>query len=301
MVCPEPQTGRVGFVGDYTGAVLTRFPKVRNWRWNGQARPDERRYSGTRYATQLIPSFTEYDGSFQGWGAVPPLFVGDSFTFFGYTAPTSGVPCTPGCAFSVLALVERLSITWNWTAENKQVFWELGFNSTDTPTQIAAFDDPCDDEPECFDNTCDLELRIKDPCDTDALIEFCNITQATLSFISTNVPYSNNSTGCMIRRRPAGINFLLDIVDQNPCWPLLINKDYRIEIDATATTHWLLKWAYCLGFSDYVINTETDEMIGKTNNFRMQPVSCCVPGTPSRGEIVNPAGVTLWPYATPAP
>lgn len=299
MTIPVPQNGRLGFVGDYTGAVLTRFDRVRNWRWNGRSNPDVRRYSGTRFGTQRVPAFTEYDGSFQGYGALPPLFVGDEFTFIGYTAPTDGTPCTPGCAFSVLALVERLSITWNWTAENKLVFWEIGFNSNEDAVVLPTFDDPCDDDPICFDNPCNLEFRLKNPCAADALIDFGNLVSATLNFTSENTTYSNNSTGCLLKRKPGALDFTLDVVDQNPCIVPIINADYRIEIEASPTTHWLLKWAQYLGFSDHVIDTETNTMIGKTNHFAMQAVSCCVPGTPVRGEIIDPATNILWPYATP--
>lgn len=299
MVCPLPRSGRLGFVGDYTGAVLTRFTRIRNWRWSTRTTPDLRVYSGTRYGTQRVPSFIEYDGSFQGYGALPPLFAGDKFTFIGYTAPTDGVPCTPGCAFSVAAIVERLSITWNWTAENKTVFWEIGFNSLGDATVIAAFDDPCDDEPQCFDNTCSLGLRLKDPCAADAAVEFCNLTSATLTFVANNQPFSNSSTVCRVQRETGPLDWTLDVVDQNPCIVPIINKDYRIEIDATTTEFWLLKWGMATGFSDHVVDTEANEMIGKTNHFGMQAVSCCVPGTPVRGEIVDPALNILWPYATP--
>lgn len=302
MVCAIPRSGRLGFVGDYTGAVLTRFNRVRNWRLDVNESPEVRVYSGTRYGQQLLPGFVDYLGAFSGFGAVPPLFVGDQFTFIGYTAPTSGVPCTVGCAVSMLSMVSALTITWNWTAEDKRVFWDIDFFGIEAPTELAAFDDPCDDAVYCDSNLCGQLPVIRDPCTADTVVEFCNITQAVLRFDANLITYSNGSTACLLKREPGNLSYTLDITDQNPCRVLTIAKDYRVEIPATTgpVTNWVLEWARHTNISNYLIDTEANTMIGKTNRFMMQAVSCCVPGTPVRGKILNPAAVQLWPYATPA-
>lgn len=301
MVCPIPRSGKYGFVGDYTGAVLTRFRRVKDWTFDSISQPETRVYSGTRGGTQRIPGFIESKGTFSGFGGVPPLFVGDSFTFLGYTAPTTGVPCTPGCAYSVLALVDTLSITWNWTAENKGVSWQIGFSSNEVPTVISAFDDPCDDLVYCDPNPCNLTFLMNNACDPFAAVEWCNLVSATLNFTASNIPYSNNSTGCFIKRDVGNLDWTLEVVDQNPCIIPVINADYKLTLMAETTpTTWLLNWGQFQGVTNFTVNTQTGEMIQKTNTFAMQAVNCCVPGTPVRGSILSPAGVTLWPYSTPS-
>lgn len=297
MVCPTPRSGRLGFVGDYTGASLTRYSRVRNWQLDAITNPQTRTYSGTRFGTQRIPGFINYTGSFEGFGARPPLFVGDTFTFFGYTAPTTGVACTPGCAYHCPAIVDSLSITWNWTAENRDMTWNIGFSSTGDLTTLASFDDPCDDAVFCDANTCDLEFRLKDPCNADAAVEFCNLTSATLTFTANNLEYSNSSTSCRVKKEVGNLDWRLEVVDQNPCIIPTLQSIYWIEIEDTASTYWSLKWGMFTGVSGLRVDTESGEMISKTNVFEMQAVNCCVPGTPVRGAIIDPLVATKWPYA----
>lgn len=301
MVCPVPRSGKLGFVGDYTGDVLTRYSRVKNWTFDALSDSEKRVYSGTRLGTQRIPGFIDYKGSFTGFGAKPPKFVGDIFTFIGYTAPTSGVPCTPGCAFTSLALIDSLSITWNWTRENRGVSWTIGFSSNEPSETITDFDDPCDDSVFCDPNPCDLTFVMKDAC-TDAVVEFCNIVSITLNFTATNIEYSNNSTGCIVKREVGNLDWTMEIVDQNPCIIPIINHDYWFEILSTVTPleKWILKWGQYLGPTNLSVNMETGEIISKTNNFGMQAVNCCVPGTPVRGSITAPGGTIVWPYSTPS-
>lgn len=297
MVCPIPRSGKLGFVGDYTGAVLTRFEKFRSWTLNPVTTPELRVYSGTRFGTQRIPGFIDYSGTFEGFGARPPLFVGDTFTFIGYTAPTTGVPCTSGCAYVVPAMVNSLSITWNFTAENRSVFWTIGFAGNGTPSVIAAFDDPCDDEVFCDFNACSLTPVVKNPCAADAPVEWCNIVSVTLNFVNNAINYSNSSTNCELRREVGTLDWTLDIVDMNPCIIPTLQSDYLFELPDTLSTKWILKWGHFQGVTGFTINSQTGDMITKTNTFGMQAVNCCVPATPVRGQIVNPAGFTVWPYA----
>lgn len=296
MVCPIPRSGKLGFAGDYTGSVLTRYARFRNWTLNPVATPEARVYSGTRFGTQRIPGQVDYSGSFEGFGGRPPLFVGDSFTFIGYTAPTSGVPCTPGCAYIVPAMVNTLSITWNYTAENRTVFWSVGFQANGTPTVNTTFDDPCDDLVFCDPNICSLPPVMKNPCDTDAIVEFCNITQVVLTFTNSSIAYSNTSTNCELRREVGNLDFTLDITDQNPCIIPILQAPYWFELPDSTTTKWILKYAMLVGVNNFRVDSQTGAMIEKTNSFAMQAVNCCVPGTPVRGVITNPAGVNVWPF-----
>lgn len=297
MVCPTPRTSRFAFVGDYTGAVLTRFQRVRNARLDVNANPEMRIYAGTRFGVQRITGGIDYTGSFGGFGAVPPLFVGDKFTYFTYIAPTSGIPCTEGCAYHVPAIVTSLSINWNWTYDNKRVTWDIEFASLGLLTQVPDFDDDCDDAVYCDDNLCSYCPIFKD-C-SDVLLEFCNIVSATLTFNANAIEYSNCTTSCGKRREPGHLDWTLDIVDQNPCVVPVGQMDYDIQLPATASTNWRLKWGKYVGVTDYMLDMENDAIIGKTNRFMMQAINCCVPGSPVRGSIVNPAGTTLWPYPDP--
>lgn len=299
MVCPVPRSGRLGFVGDYTGAVLTRYSRVKNWTLNQTANPESRVYSGTRYGTQRIPGFIDTTGSFEGFGGIPPLFVGDSFTFFGYTAPTSGVPCTPGCAYHCSAIVDSLSITWNWTAENRGVNWSASFAANSAVTTLASFDDPCDDAVYCDPNPCDLELILKNPCSADAVVEWCNLVSATLTFTSALDRFSNSSTACQILSLAGNLDWTLEVVDENPCIIPTLQSDYWITLEVSSTQTWSLKWGQFTGVSNLLVDTESGAMINKTNIFSMQAVNCCTPASPVRGAIIDPAGATVWPYATP--
>lgn len=298
MVCtvaPTPRTGRLGFVGNLDGG-FARYSRVRNWTLDSVANPELRVYSGTRFGTDRIPGFVESTGNFQGFGGVPPLFVGDEFEFIGYTAPTSGIPCTDGCAFSLPAIVTSLNITWNWTAENRGVNWTIGFGSIGPVSEDAAFDDNCDDEVFCDDNPCDLELRMFD-CD-NVEIEWCNFASASLNFVSNVASYSNSSTNCQILKAIGNLDWTMEIVDQNTCVIPITQDTYWFEIDASTTAMWILKWAMSLGWNNLRVDTESNEVISKSNNFGMKAVNCCIAGNPLRGSIIDPLGTTVWPYAT---
>lgn len=298
LVPVTPRTGRLGFVGDYTGDILTRFNRVRNWSLDGVANPETRVYAGTRFGTDRIPGFIEYTGSFQGFGAAPPLFVGDEFTFLGYTAPTSGVSCTPGCAFEVPAIVTTLNITWNWTQENSGVNWTIGFGSIGSLEEDAAFPDDCDDDVFCDDNPCSLQFRMFD-CDNNE-VDWCNIVSASINFTAGVGAYSNNSTNCQVLKQVGNLDWTMEVVDQNACKIPVINDLYHFEIDATSNpvTSWIIQWALGLGFNNFRVDTESNEVIGKSNNFGMKAVNCCIPSQPIRGMIVAPDTTIVWPYST---
>ena len=299
MTCETPRSGRLGFVGDYTGSTLDRFRRVRNWTLNSITTPETRIYSGTRFGTQRIGGFTRTSGTFAGFGGEPPLFVGDAFTFIGYTAPDSGVACTEGCAFTLPALVDTLTINWDWTAENRGVNWEIGFSAIGAATTISNFDDPCDDNVYCDTNLCNACVLLYDPCNNNAAVEYCNHVTATLTFTAANVEYSNCSTACQIVKDVGNLDWTLDIVNHNRCASPVKGYDYRIRLMINDTEYWQLEWGHFLGFNNLNVNIETADIISKTDSFAMQAVECCVPATPHRGEILNPAGTTVWPYPTP--
>lgn len=290
-----PRTGRLGFVGDYTGDVLTRFARVRNWTLEEVVTPEVRNYAGLRFGTDRIPGFIEHTGTFQGFGAVPPLFVGDEFDFIGYTAPTSGIPGSVGYAYVIPAIVNTLNVTWNWVAGNARADWTITFGSTGSIEELSTFDDDLDDDVFCDDNACELELRMFD-CE-DAEVDLCNLTSASLTFNGNVGSYSNSSTECQIRKIAGNLDWTMEIVDQNPFIVPIRQNTYWFEIDATLdpATFWILKFAMSMGATNFRVDTETNEPIGKTNNFAMKAVNCC--NTPTRGEIVMPDGTTVWPMA----
>lgn len=292
-----PRTGRLGFVGDYTGSVLTRVARVRNWTMDEVANPELRVYSGTRFGTDRIPGFVEDTGTFQGFGGFPPYFVGDEFVFLGYTAPITGIPCTDGCAFIVPAIVTSLNITWNFTQENRGVNWTIGFGSTGTLEEDPAFPDDCDDSVYCDPNPCDLEFEMFD-CDDDE-IEWCNIESISLNFTANIIPYSNNTTNCQVRKLPGNLDWTMEVVDQNACYIPNTQEQYwfRIEADNDPSSVWELKYSLSTGFSNFRIDTEANTVIGKSNNFAMKAVNCCNPLQPVRGTITDPEGRIVWPYS----
>jgi len=301
MVCPIPRSGHLGFVGDYTGAVLTRYSRVRNWTFDETSMPQERVYSGTRFGVQRIPCYKQSSGSFSGFGVSPPLFAGDVFTFFGYTAPTNGVACTPGCAYHVLSIVDSVTLNWNWTAEGCSLDWSIAFSGIAAPTVLAAFDDPCDDAPFCDMSPCTATLLLYNPCAAMAAVEFCNITTAALTFTAKNIAFSNSSSSCFVQKTVGNLDWTLAVVDQNPCIIPTLNLDYRIKLQATAApAYWILDYGIFTGVNNLNVNIETGEMVSKTNNWMMQGVLCCTVDTPVRGSIISPAGVTVWPFSTPS-
>ena len=294
MVCPTPRSGKWGFVGDYTDEILTRFARVRNWTFNEIENAEERRYAGTMLGMQRLPGVINSFGSFEGFGANPPLFAGDLFTFLGYTAPTSGIPCTTGCAASVLAYAASVSITWDWTAENKGVTWAVNFVSNGAVTNLPTFLDNCDFSTYCDPSPCNLQVLVNTGCNP-AEVEWCNITTATLTYTAEMQEYSNSSTACNIKREPSGLDFTLEVVDQNPCKILSIGTDYRVRIQASSTpTYWDLQFARMMEVNNWQINPQTGAIITKNNVLRMQAVLCCSP--PVRGSILKPGGTYAWPF-----
>jgi hypothetical protein len=276
-----------------TAPTPTRLQQIRNWNLSANVNPELRVYSGTKFGTQRISGIIEYTGSFQGWGATPPLFAGNLFTFLGYTAPTSGVPCSAGCAVNMQAVVSEVIINWTWTADERRAFWTINFFNVAAATQNATFPDPCDLTLFCDTNLCGLCPTFKD-C-FGAAFEFCNIHAAQLTFNANLIEYSNCTTNCIRVRTPGNLDWSLDIMDHNACTIPIINDDYEIILPASTTTNWVLKWGKYTNISNWNVDIETGEIIGKTNRFDMQAVNCCVPATPVLGSILDPGAVQVWP------
>jgi len=290
---PPVRSGRHGFVMEYTAPVTNqRMSRIRNWTLDTVTNPLLRVYSGTRFGTQRERGIPEYQGSFAGWGSIPPLFAGDNFVFLGYTAPDSGQPCTTGCAYSVPAIVSELTINWSWTHEERRSDWVINFMSRGAATFIPDFDDPCDDALYCPDFQCLCPL-FWDCYEVE--FDFCNIHAATLTFNPNLIEYSNCSTICQKQRIAGNLDWSLDIMDHNNCKIPIIGDEYHIVIptDAAGKT-WDLKWGHHSGVTNYLVDIENGAVIGKTSRFDMQAINCCV--DPELGVILDPNLRQVWPY-----
>ena len=300
MVCPEPRSGMYGVVGRLIGEDVTLYNRIRNWNLNINTNPHTLIYTGTRFGTQRAKGVLRTSGTFEGFGGEPPLFPGDSFTFFGFTAPDTGVACTEGCAEVVPAIVNTLTINWDWTVANRGITWNIGFASNGVPVQDI-FDHPCEDEVFC-DPGCPPVPVFVDPCipptppAEETLVEWCNLVTAQLSFTANLIEFSNSTTNCAVRNVPGNLDWTLDILDQNPCIIPVLERDYLIRMFTTPDRWWELRWGFMQDVNNFRVNIETAEIISKNNVLSMQAVLCCTDDTPVRGRIITPDGVIVWPY-----
>lgn len=302
-----PRSGKHGAVkyGSGGGAFLT---SIRNWIYNSTSTPEDYVHSGTRGAHDRAGGVWDSNGTFEQFGAIPVLFPGDSFDFYGFAGPDTGVFGTNGNTIVGPVLLDSLTINWDWNPNGR-----LSMSSTFSAN--GCFDeensnDIVETPAFCPTRMCDLSIWVKRVCDEDGPgsgsgsgsgnvgpYKLDNVLTASLNFTADNQTVVNSSTLCCTERRPGNVDATFSLVDQDNYIQFGKDDIYIIYAYVTATLYWEIAWMQYTGTDNYNVNLETGAVISKNNNFSFKGLLCCGAASPTLGYIHSPGAVVRWPIA----
>lgn len=112
----------------YSGrfATVNGIGNVVKWQLTENVEEDKINSSATRGGTDRIFGDTDVTGSIECFGGIPSVMPGETFTFVGYTSPTTGVYSTAGMKYTVSAMCSGITVTWDYSA-NKAVRYTMQF------------------------------------------------------------------------------------------------------------------------------------------------------------------------------
>lgn len=298
-----PRSGKHGVVkaANATSGVTGVVSAVRNWSVNHNQTPEDHVHSGTLGGHERGNGYFDWNGSFEGFGAYPGIFPGDLFEFTGFAGPDNGVFGTSGNAVIGNAIMDSLTINWNFQPGGS-LSWSGSFSANgcldeDNVADITGVYTPCPYR------MCNLVLKYKEAC-AGVLTNFAAVQSASLTFTSANIPFNNSDTLCCTYRRPGNLDWTLGVVTQDNYSPFVNGAFYEFNLFTNATEFWGMQWGLFTGIDNFNVNIETGEIITKQFNFAMKGFHCCTPGSLEIGEIVTPAlggdARIVWPLAPAA-
>ena len=112
----------------YSGrfAAVNGVGNVAKWQITETVEEDIVRNSATRGGTSRIFCGRDSTGSVECDGGLPFVLPGETFTFVGYTSPTSGVYGTAGMRYTVSAMCTQITVVWDY-GTNKAVRHTIQF------------------------------------------------------------------------------------------------------------------------------------------------------------------------------
>lgn len=247
---------------------------------------------GGNSAREGVNSWT---GSYNALGGTPLVMPGEIFAFAGYTAPTTGVLGTNGQIASGNAIVDSVTINWDWSS-GAIINHSVNF-SGDLAYAVA-------DGVATVDVTIPTALPV---CPTiidfgadTSEVEIDNIQSATLTITAANQSFVNSSTivagTCWTGMRAGPINFTFSIVLQDSERPANLGKGVseRFRVFVDSTDFWELMFCHVGDYSDLSANPDTGAIITQTLNTVMNGVLAV--GTKGRITLpgVDPTSSVYW-------
>lgn len=306
-----PRSGKHGMVSAY-GWEGTYSRHIRNWNLNLLEQPENRVHSASRSGHERIVGVRDWNGSFEGFGPDPFIFPGNDINITLYAGPKTGVYGTAGQTYVGTAIVDSITINWNWQP-TQSINWTANF-SGDGVLAYASDDYIYDDSVVCDPSMCDLVFEYQDFCADgtpanwvdgqgysgtgETFVDWENIESATLTITSDNLAIVNSSTGCWTERVAGNLDWTLSIVDQEEYLIPTYDVYYLFRLYSSLTTYWELAWGLLQDISNIRVDIESGAIVTKSNNFAMAGRVCCAAGQGKIGVITRPDGVIEWPIGT---
>lgn len=268
--------------------VVNGQTNIRNWSTDRTSTPEIYIDSTSEFGQYVNAGVEDHSGSFEGFGEGPPatIFPGKVFTFLGYTAPDTNVYGDDGVTVSFEAIVDTLTLNWDWTPGGSHS-WSVGFSMESGDITIGS------GQPDDTGSTVPPRMCLNALQTGAALSEadWSDIVSATLTISAANIPYVTSSTACRTARRAGNISWTLSVVEQNTAEKFAVgsNTRFRIETDG-GTDYWILEWGHLESITGLRADRESGAIIERTYNFIMNGN---VGGT--LGQIIHPDGTVLWP------
>lgn len=264
-------SGIFGLVEDATGALST----VESWTLNDTKSSDSYSASNTLNGVVRGGGIRTWDGSFIGKGAEPPIMPGESFTFKGYTEPTSGTEGETGITYEGPAICSQVTAVWNW-ATNTILAWTVTFSGNPGLT-IATAVPTLDASIPTVGATCGTKVEYALSTAPTVFIEIPAVTQATLSISSTLASEANSSTfangECWMGHSKGPIDWTLALpqedyqrgVDGYP----LIGGYNLLKLYVDGTDFWELRFSKTESYTGLIVDRNGGTTIARTINFAM--------------------------------
>ena len=275
---------------------------VENWNINDTRTSDSYVASNTLNGTVRGGGIRAWDGGFSGRGNTPPVMPGEEFNFKGYTEPTSGTEGDTGITYDGQALVNSVTVSWNW-ATNLILGWTVSFNGLPGLTYATAIP-VLDTTIPTIGASCGTKVEYATTAAPTIFNEIPAITQATLTITSTLASEANSSTvaggECWMGYSKGPIDWTLampqeDYIRGVDGYPLLGGFSLlRLYVDAT--DYWELRFGKMESYTNLVVDRNGGSTIARTLNLAMSATD----GT-TMGLIKQPAQVATGPvwWGTP--
>lgn len=279
-----PLSGRYG--------VVNGLSAIRNWQVNDNGALAKFVNSATAIGAGRRAGVSSWSGSYSNHGGTPPVFPGTLFGFTGFTAPDDQILGHQGAKYVGNALVESVSINWDWTSgnvlENQTSFQgALGLaESTGYPVADAGVSDP---EPV---GPCFIEYSA-DNGSTWTTLQ--NVTQASLQMQNAVQPVVTSSTNGLTDRRAGPFDWAANITVEDTIMGSGLTKysAYIWRFHTTATYFYLLKWGRVKEFTGLNVQPESGAIISHNIALEMSATEQ-IAGTPTLGQVRGPGAS---PYA----
>lgn len=255
--------------GGKYGAV-NGVPTTRNWSLVQTSATKPFIASNTAGGTGRRRGPRDWTGSVSHYGGVPASMPGETMAFQGYTAPTNGVGGTAGQTYSGTAIVENVSITWNWETGDI-IASVINFAANGVLSQSSTI--VTDGDPITAPSPIGGGVRILD-AGGSTYDELCPVVSATLNITAANKPYVNSCSAGQTLRKPGPIDWNLALVlQENDLASLPFDIDdfigIQIDVDDSGTQFWQLTYGLVKDFSGFTIDRETGNIITVTANIEM--------------------------------
>jgi hypothetical protein len=277
----------MGIHSGYLG-IINGLSTVREFTLNDNMEVKKFIASNTLSGSGRVKSIKSWGGSINLYGDIPPVMPSETFTFLGYTAPTTGVKGTNGMRHTGTAIVDSVVLTWNW--QNGEIISNVlnfsGHLGLTSAVGAAVADATTPD----VNGICGTKIQTS--TDGVTFTDLDNVATATLTISAMNQAYVNSSTTCLTGRLPGPIDWTLGINRQDDVFFGTKGDDYQLKLFTNATEFWLLKWGILKDFTNLQVNIESNAIVSHQMNFEMQGV---VGGV--AGKIEKPGVTVWWPFA----
>ena len=262
---------------------------VRNWSVSDAATSVAYGASNLRAGTHRKRGVNSWSGSFAGNGGLPAVMPGETFTFTGYTAPTTGVHGTAGITYSGTAIVDSVEITWNFST-NEIVQWKVNFSGhlalvkgTGTETDATTPVHP-------------LTAATKVEYFNVSWQELSNVVSVTLTISAANQDYVDSSTivsgVAWTGKKEGRIDWNANIVLNTDDQPLAKGSDQQLRLYTDASLFWLLEWGHLRDYTNLNVDNDSGAILQQTMAFEKAGLD---PTTSALGTITKPGGTVFWP------
>lgn len=239
---------------------------ITNWQINSTSTTNAYTASNTKGGTGRKPGMRSANGSFAGMGPIPAVLPGQRFNFVGFTGPSNGTSTGQGKLYSVPAIAESASITWDYEGRgfvnytlnfisDGQLSVTTGASIQDTSYPIAIQPDP--------DKTIEIVGEETQEC-------YWNIANATLNLNCNISTYSNTCTGGWQQASPGALDWSLSCSVQNDditAYPFDVGDDIALRLYGDSENYWLLKWLHCREMSGLTVDIAGNGLVTFSMNF----------------------------------